>query len=106
MSIRRTPAVLALVSSVLLSGCQFKGAASIPLPGGAGGGAGAYHVTIEFPDVLDLVPQSAVKVNDVAVGSVTSIEVGWTQTYSARVRVRIRKDVVLPANAHASLRQT
>jgi phospholipid/cholesterol/gamma-HCH transport system substrate-binding protein len=47
-----------------------------------------------------------VKVNDVTVGSVTSIEVGSTQAYSARVRVRIRKDVVLPANAHASLRQT
>ncbi|MCU1592569.1 MAG: mammalian cell entry protein, partial [Frankiales bacterium] len=50
--------------------------------------------------------QSAVKVNDVAVGSVTSIEVGSGSTYSARVRVRVRKDVVLPANAHASLRQT
>src|SRR5881409_2710885 len=98
MSIRRTPAVLALVSSVLLSGCEFKGAAAIPLPGGAGAGAGAYRVTIEFPDVLDLVPQSAVKVNDVAVGSVTSIEVGDPSaggSYTARVRVRIRKDVVL-----------
>jgi phospholipid/cholesterol/gamma-HCH transport system substrate-binding protein len=106
MNGRRTTASLALAGSLALSGCQFKGAAAIPLPGGAGGGAGAYKVTIEFPDVLDLVPQSAVKVNDVAVGSVTSIEVGSTSTYTARVRVRIRKDVVLPANAHASLRQT
>ncbi|MDT7546423.1 MAG: phospholipid/cholesterol/gamma-HCH transport system substrate-binding protein [Actinomycetota bacterium] len=106
MTPRRTTAWLALAGSVLLSGCQFKGAAAIPLPGGAGGGSGAYQVTIEFPDVLDLVPQSAVKVNDVAVGSVTSIEVGSGSTYSARVRVRVRKDVVLPANAHASLRQT
>jgi phospholipid/cholesterol/gamma-HCH transport system substrate-binding protein len=103
---RRATAVLALVGCVALTGCQFKGAAAIPLPGGEGGGKDAYKVTIEFPDVLDLVPQSAVKVNDVTVGSVTSIEVGSTQTYSARVRVRIRKDVVLPANAHASLRQT
>jgi phospholipid/cholesterol/gamma-HCH transport system substrate-binding protein len=106
MNGRRTTAWLALAGALALSGCQFKGAAAIPLPGGAGGGAGAYKVTIEFPDVLDLVPQSAVKVNDVAVGSVTSIEVGSTSTYTARVRVRIRKDVVLPANAHASLRQT
>ncbi|MDT7539955.1 MAG: phospholipid/cholesterol/gamma-HCH transport system substrate-binding protein [Actinomycetota bacterium] len=106
MRFRRTTALLALAGCTALTGCQFKGAAAIPLPGGEGGGKGAYKVTIEFPDVLDLVPQSAVKVNDVTVGSVTSIEVGSTQTYSARVRVRIRKDVVLPANAHASLRQT
>ncbi|MCU1589847.1 MAG: mammalian cell entry protein [Frankiales bacterium] len=105
MNVRRTTTWLALAGCVVLSGCQFKGAAAIPLPGGAGGGAGAYKVTIEFPDVLDLVPQSAVKVNDVAVGSVTSIEVGPTG-YTARVRVRVRRDVVLPANAHASLRQT
>ena len=105
MNARRTTAWLALAGSVALSGCQFKGAAAIPLPGGEGGGAGAYQVTVEFPDVLDLVPQSAVKVNDVPVGSVTSIEVGPTG-YTARVRVRIRKDVVLPENAHASLRQT
>jgi phospholipid/cholesterol/gamma-HCH transport system substrate-binding protein len=106
MRARRATALLALGACTALTGCQFKGAAAIPLPGGEGGGKNAYKVTIEFPDVLDLVPQSAVKVNDVTVGSVTSIEVGSTQTYSARVRVRIRKDVVLPANAHASLRQT
>jgi phospholipid/cholesterol/gamma-HCH transport system substrate-binding protein len=98
--------MLALAGCLALSGCEFKGAAAIPLPGGEGGGAGAYQVTIEFPDVLDLVPQSAVKVNDVTVGSVQSIEVGGGTTYTARVRVRVRKDVVLPSNAHASLRQT
>jgi phospholipid/cholesterol/gamma-HCH transport system substrate-binding protein len=107
MRTSRTAAWLALAGSLALSGCQFKGAAAIPLPGGQGGGKDAYKVTIEFPDVLDLVPQSAVKVNDVTVGSVSSIEVGsLTGGYTARVRVRIRKDVVLPANAHASLRQT
>ncbi len=105
MRSRRTTAWLALAGCIALSGCEFKGAAAIPLPGGAGGGAGAYKVTIEFADVLDLVPQSAVKVNDVPVGSVTSIEVGPTG-YTARIRVRLRKDVVLPENAQASLRQT
>jgi phospholipid/cholesterol/gamma-HCH transport system substrate-binding protein len=105
MSGRRTTAWLALAGCLALSGCQFKGAAAIPLPGGQGGGSDAYKVTIEFTDVLDLVPQSAVKVNDVPVGSVSSIEVGPTG-YTARVRVRIRKDVVLPENARASLRQT
>ena len=105
MTARRTTTWLALAGCVVLSGCQFKGAAAIPLPGGAGGGAGAYHVTAEFSDVLDLVPQSAVKVNDVAVGRVTSIEVGPTG-YTARVRLQIAKGVTLPENAQASLRQT
>lgn len=87
----------------LLTGCGFRGAASIPLPGGEGQGSDAYQVTIEFQDVIDLVPQSAVKVNDVTVGSVDSIDVdGWT----ARVVVSVNPDVDLPANSTAALRQT
>ena len=40
----------------------------MPLPGGADLGGDPYAVTVEFRDVLDLVPQSAVKVDDVTVG--------------------------------------
>ena len=102
---RRTTswAAVALAGSVLLSGCEFNGAASIPLPGGEGTGGDAYQVTVEFPDVLDLVPQSAVKVDDVTVGSVRSIDL---KGYTARVVVSVNEDVELPANARASLRQT
>ena len=102
---RRTTAWTALGLSVvvLVSGCKFNGAASIPLPGGQGSGKGAYRVTVEFPDVLDLVPQSAVKVDDVTVGSVKSIDL---KNYTARVVVSVNKNVVLPENARASLRQT
>ena len=39
---------------------------SIPLPGGASLGSHPYQVTAQFANVVDLVPQSAVKVNDVA----------------------------------------
>jgi phospholipid/cholesterol/gamma-HCH transport system substrate-binding protein len=85
------------------SGCTFKGAASFPLPGGVGGGG--YHVKVEFEDVLDLVPQSAVKVNDVTVGSVREIELA-ADGYTAVVTLQVRKDVTLPENATASLRQT
>ncbi|GLZ76842.1 ABC transporter substrate-binding protein [Actinorhabdospora filicis] len=92
---RKLLAVLAPVALVL-SGCS-----SMPLPGGAG--AGGYAVTIEFADVLDLVANSAVKVNDVTVGNVEDIEAeGWT----AKVTVRVDEDVKLPANATAALRQT
>ncbi|MGN6636807.1 MAG: hypothetical protein ACTHJ6_15310, partial [Oryzihumus sp.] len=55
-------AVLAVGS---LAACQ--GAYDLPLPGGAAQGGDVYHVTAEFADVLDLVPQSAVKVNEVTV---------------------------------------
>src|SRR4051794_9134161 len=102
---RRTTAwtALALSAAVLVSGCKFNGAASIPLPGGQGSGKGAYQVTVEFTDVLDLVPQSAVKVDDVTVGSVKSIDLNH---YTARVVVSVNKNVVLPENTRASLRQT
>ena len=56
---------------LLLGGCGFRGACSLSLPGGAGIGDDAYAVTVEFLDVLDLVPQSAVKVDDVTVGRVS-----------------------------------
>jgi phospholipid/cholesterol/gamma-HCH transport system substrate-binding protein len=101
---RRTAALIAagLVVSAL-SGCGFRGAASIPLPGGEGQGSDAYQVTIEFQDVIDLVPQSAVKVADVTVGSVDSLEVDG---FTARVVVSVNPDVELPANATAAVRQT
>ncbi len=102
---RRTAAGL-LAGAVLattLTGCQFPGAASLPLPGGEGHGAGAYQVIVEFADVIDLVPQSAVKVNDVTVGSVDTIE---ATGFTARVVVNLNKDVVLPENSTASVRQT
>ena len=98
----RSGAAVLLASALLLTGCQFKGAASLPLPGGAAS-KDFYRVTVEFPDVLDLVPQSAVKVNDVTVGRVESIVL---KGYTAVVVVRVENAVRLPANARASLRQT
>jgi phospholipid/cholesterol/gamma-HCH transport system substrate-binding protein len=60
-------------------------------------------VTVEFSDVLDLVRQSAVRVNDVTVGEVEDISLaGWT----AKVRIRIAEHVKLPDNAIAAIRQT
>jgi len=72
------------VLSVLAAGCTSDGMSGIydmPLPGGADLGDHPYRVTVEFADVLDLVPQAAVKVNDVVVGRVETIELGddgWT----------------------------
>ncbi|WP_411151184.1 MCE family protein [Streptomyces sp. A30] len=105
MSVRRTAGALAWAAagSLLLSGCEFNGWYDVPLPGGAAADGRAYRVTVEFRDVLDLVPQSAVKVDNVTVGVVEKVELdGW----HARVRLRIADSVKLPANAVAELRQT
>ena len=58
---------------------------------------------MQFEDVLDLVPQSSVKVNDVSVGKVTDVELDG---YTAEVMLELRKDVELPDNAIAEIRQT
>jgi phospholipid/cholesterol/gamma-HCH transport system substrate-binding protein len=98
--------VLAAIAAglVALTGCSFKGAYSLPLPGGAAHGK-TYHVTAIFPDVQDLTVQAAVRVDDVAVGDVTSITLG-TKDLKAHVGMEINQSVHLPANAVASLDQT
>jgi phospholipid/cholesterol/gamma-HCH transport system substrate-binding protein len=53
--------------------------------------------------VLDLVPQSSVKVDDVTVGKVEDIDL---RGYTALVTVKVRDDVDLPDNAVAEIRQT
>ncbi len=100
-SIRLAALAVALAA---LSGCGFKGAYSLPLPGGNAGG-NSYHVTAVFDDVQDLVPMAAVRVDDVAVGDVTSIEYDPSDG-KAHVGIRIRDSVQLPANAVATLEQT
>lgn len=94
----------ALAGVVVLAGCGFHGAYSLPLPGGAATGK-TYTVTAEFKDVQDLTPQAAVRVNDVAVGDVTGIKLD-PATLKAKVTMRVKQSVVLPANAVATLEQT
>ncbi len=94
--------VLAAVAAVVLSGCDAS-VYSLPLPGGPDLGDHPITVQVEFADVLDLVPQSTVKVNDVSVGKVTAIDL---EGYQALVTLQMRRDVRLPDNAVAELRQT
>jgi phospholipid/cholesterol/gamma-HCH transport system substrate-binding protein len=95
--------VASCVAVLALSGCGFHGLYSAPLPGGANLGSHPYRVLVDFADVLDLVPQSSVKVNDVTVGKVESVTlVGW----HAQAQVVVNGDVTLPANAYAQIRQT
>lgn len=100
----RTKLIAALSAAAMtLSGCGFKGLYSTSLPGGADLGDHPFTVTAMFADVLDLVPQSAVKVNDIAVGKVTAISLdGW----SAKVTMSVNSSVKLPSNARALVSQT
>ncbi|MEU4143807.1 MCE family protein [Streptomyces parvulus] len=83
----------------------FGGLDDLPLPGGADLGDHPRTVTAELQDVLSLVPHSAVRVNDVAVGRVTGIELG-EDDWSARVTMEINGDVRLPADTTARLEQS
>jgi phospholipid/cholesterol/gamma-HCH transport system substrate-binding protein len=91
-----------LVAALALTGCDFS-VYSLPLPGGADLGDHPYAVTVEFRDVMDLVPQTSVKVDDVTVGKVDTIDVSG---YHAVVKVLLRGSVRLPDNAEATIRQT
>ena len=84
-------------AALVLSGCDFD-VYKLPLPGGPDVGDDPMTVTVEFADVLDLVPQSTVKVNDVTVGKVTDIDL---EGYSAMVTLELRSDIELPDNAVA-----
>lgn len=93
-------------ATMATSGCsEFTGIYDIPMPGGADVGDHPFTVKARFKDVLDLVPQSGVKVNEVPVGRVEDIRLapdGWT----AEVTMLVNGDVDLPGNALAMLRQS
>ncbi len=100
---RRLKAVVALVAAaLLLTGCSFD-VYKLPLPGGADVGSDPITVTAQFRDVLDLVPDSTVKVHDVTVGKITDISLGG---YTAQVTMQLRNDTRLPDNAVATIQQT
>jgi phospholipid/cholesterol/gamma-HCH transport system substrate-binding protein len=95
-------AVLA-VTAVGLAGCGWRGLNSLPLPGTEGGGLGSFVIQAQMPDVNNIQPNSRVRVADVNVGNVTTIE---RQGWHALVTMRLNGGVNLPANATAKVGQT
>lgn len=93
----------AVAGLATLSGCSFGGVSSLPLPGGPDLGSNPYSIKVDFQNVLDLVPQSTCKVNDVSVGKVTEVKL---EHWHAVVTCKLRGDAHLPANAVASVDQT
>lgn len=101
---RRAAAVTTLLAlTAFTAGCDFDGAYDLPLPGGPVASDEGFTVTAEFHDILNVVPRSEVKVNDVTVGEVTEV---WREGWHAGVELRIKDSVDLPDNAVAEIRQT
>jgi phospholipid/cholesterol/gamma-HCH transport system substrate-binding protein len=86
-----------------VTGCEWRGLNSLPLPGTQGTEQGSYDIKVQMADVAYVQPNSRVRVGDANVGTVTKIELeGW----HALVSMRLNGDVDLPANATAKLGQT
>jgi phospholipid/cholesterol/gamma-HCH transport system substrate-binding protein len=96
-------AVALLAAALVLTGCSSFDVYKLPLPGSFDVGSHPITVTAEFRDVLDLVPDSTVKVDDVTVGKITDISL---QGYHASVTMQLRNDTKLPDNAVATIQQT
>jgi phospholipid/cholesterol/gamma-HCH transport system substrate-binding protein len=90
------------------TGCAFQGVNSLPLPGAVGRGPGAVIYHVEVANVGQLESNSPVMIDDVVVGSVGKMTVKGTAVkgWHADVEVSVKPDVVVPANAVATVGQT
>jgi virulence factor Mce-like protein len=96
---------LAIGSAMMLmiSGCAFQGVNSLPLPGAVGRGSDASVYHAELANIGTLESNSPVMIDDVTVGSVGKMTLrGW----HVDLELNIKPDVVVPANAVATVGQT
>jgi phospholipid/cholesterol/gamma-HCH transport system substrate-binding protein len=84
-------------------GCGFQGLNSLPLPGAVGRGAGASMYYAQVANVGTLEPNSPVLVDDVVVGSITSMTF---DDWHVNVEFAVRPGVTIPVNAVARVGQT
>lgn len=89
--------------AAVISGCQWQGLNSLPMPGTQGHGDGSFTVQAQLPDVGTIERNSRVRVGDANVGTISNIE---RQGWNALVTMRINGDVDLPANSTATIGQT
>jgi phospholipid/cholesterol/gamma-HCH transport system substrate-binding protein len=94
---------LVMVALVLSSCGSWKGIANVPLPGGPGTGGKKTTIYVQIPDTLALNVNSRVRVADVYVGRVRSIEL---KNWVATLTLDLQPDVKLPANTLAKIGQT
>lgn len=104
-ALRRAARLLAALSVIVaLTSCgSWRGIANVPLPSGPGTGPGSYTVYVQVEDALALNVNSRVRVADVYVGTVRSIDlVDWVGTLTISLDPAVR----LPRNATAKIGQT
>ncbi|MGW4095466.1 MCE family protein [Mycobacterium sp. NPDC004974] len=96
--------VAVIAATVLtLSGCEFNGVNSLPLPGTVGHEPGATVYHVEIANVGTLESNSPVMMNDVVVGSVGAMTL---RDQHADVEVRLQSGAKVPANVVATVGQT
>ena len=98
---RRAAGLLAV--GLVLTSCGWRGIANVPLPGGPGTGSNRTTIYVQMPDTLALNVNSRVRVADVYVGRVRSIELkNWIATLTLDLEPGVR----LPQNTLAKIGQT
>jgi phospholipid/cholesterol/gamma-HCH transport system substrate-binding protein len=90
-------------TALLATGCSFGGVNSLPLPGTVGTGQGAAKYHVQLANVGSLESNSPVMIGDVVVGAVGRMTV---DNWHADVEISVEPDVVIPANAIATVGQT
>lgn len=101
-SIRRIVAAASCVA-VTASGCAFDGLNSMALPGAVGRGPDAVVYHVELADVGTLEANSPVMMGDVVIGSIGRMT---PRDWHADLEISVKPDVVVPANAVATVGQT
>ncbi len=91
------------VAATVLTSCGWQGIANVPLPGGPGSGADKMTVYVQMPDTLALNVNSRVRVADVFVGTVRSIEL---KNWVATLTLDVEPNLGLPENTLAAIGQT
>jgi phospholipid/cholesterol/gamma-HCH transport system substrate-binding protein len=92
-----------LLAALLLTSCNWRGIANVPLPVGRGTGSGHMTIYVQMPDTLALNTNSRVRVADVWVGTVRDIRL---KNWIATLTLDVDPTVKLPANATAKIGQT
>jgi phospholipid/cholesterol/gamma-HCH transport system substrate-binding protein len=88
-------------AAIGLTGCSLQ-PNDHTLPGQVAVGSDGYTVTVTFDQVANLVPNSAVQMDNVVIGTVAAIDVS---NWQAKVRLRMLKSADVPADAVFSIGQ-
>ena len=102
-SVGRRVVAIGTAMMLTVTGCAFQGVNSLPLPGAVGRGSDASVYHVELANIGTLESNSPVMIDDVVVGSVGKMSLrGW----NVDLALNVKPDVVVPANAVATVGQT